>query len=79
MKIIKSAALVLLSATATLAFAPASLKAASKVSLSMANEDNCDDRRSFVSKVSLCLDFSSDNEMVCLRTSNNSLLTSCSN
>lgn len=50
MKIIKSAALVLLSATATLAFAPASLKAASKVSLSMATEDNCDDRRSFVSK-----------------------------
>lgn len=52
MKFFNFAALVLFSASATMAFAPASLKAASRTGLSMANDDNCDDRRSFVSKVS---------------------------
>jgi len=50
MKVFKSAALMLLSASATMAFAPASLKTTSRVSLSMADDKNCDDRRSFVSK-----------------------------
>jgi photosystem II stability/assembly factor-like uncharacterized protein len=50
MKVIKSAALFLLSASATMAFAPASMKTTSRVGLSMINEDNVDDRRSFVSK-----------------------------
>ena len=53
MKIFQSAALMLLSASATMAFAPASMQTTSRVGLSMANDDNCDDRRSFVSKVSI--------------------------
>jgi hypothetical protein len=53
MKVFQSAALMLLSASATMAFAPASMQTASRVGLSMANDDNCDDRRSFVSKVSI--------------------------
>lgn len=55
MKVFKSAALMLVTASAAMAFAPASVKtsAPAGVSLSMsATEDSCDDRRSFVSKVS---------------------------
>lgn len=53
MKVFKSAALMLVTASAAMAFAPASVKtsAPAGVSLSMsATEDSCDDRRSFVSK-----------------------------
>jgi len=52
MKVFKSAALVLLGASAASAFAPASLQTSttSGVALSMSSDDNCDDRRSFVNK-----------------------------
>ena len=55
MKVFKSAALVLLGASAASAFAPASLQTSttSGVALSMSSDNNCDDRRSFVNKVSL--------------------------
>lgn len=45
-----SAALVLLSATASMAFAPAATKAANTAMLMSAADDNCEDRRAFVSK-----------------------------
>ena len=48
-----SAALVLLSATASMAFAPAATKTATNTATLMsATDDNCEDRRAFVSKVS---------------------------
>jgi len=50
MKVFQSAALLLLSASAAMAFAPAALKTTAGVALSMASDDSCDDRRSFVSK-----------------------------
>jgi hypothetical protein len=53
MQLFKSAALILISASAAMAFAPASLKTCtSGVALSMSSDDSCDDRREFVSKVS---------------------------
>lgn len=45
-----SAALVLLSATASMAFAPAATKTANTAMLMSATDDNCEDRRAFVSK-----------------------------
>lgn len=51
MQLFKSAALILISASAAMAFAPASLKTCtSGVALSMSSDDSCDDRREFVSK-----------------------------
>jgi len=51
MKVFTSAALILFSASATTAFAPASLKTCtSGIALSMSSDDSCDDRRAFVSK-----------------------------
>lgn len=51
MQLFKSAALILVSASAAMAFAPASLKTfTSGVALSMSSDDSCDDRREFVSK-----------------------------
>ncbi|GFH49405.1 hypothetical protein CTEN210_05881 [Chaetoceros tenuissimus] len=53
MKVFKSAALMLVTASAAMAFAPASVKTSAPVGVSLsmsATEDSCDDRRSFVSK-----------------------------
>ena len=51
MRILSACAIALLSATAT-AFSPSAINAqTSSVKLAMSESDNCEDRRSFVSKV----------------------------
>ncbi len=63
MKFFKSAALVLVSASASMAFAPATIKTTASTNLLMSSDDNCDDRREFVSKVRFSVPlFSCNNE-----------------